>query len=1157
MKRTTFVFCLLGLFLFVHCAKRKSDADRLFVPERLRCEFLKDPLGIDTPNPRLSWSFRPAVRSQIQTAFRVLVAGSLESLQTDRGDWWDSGKVPSDRSVDVRYAGRKLASGASCWWKVKVWNKDNQESNWSESAFFSMGLLSDSDWKAVWIGLDKPASQDDIQSWLTRLSARMLRKTFEIPKKLKRATVYYSGLGLSELHLNGKKVGDAVLSPGLTEYSKRVFYVTYEVTSLLKEGGNAVGAVLGNGRYFPPRRDEHVQAIHFPKLMFQLHLEYEDGSAENVVSDETWKLTTDGPILANNEYDGEMVDARKEIPGWDLPNFDDSKWATAQKVEPPSGKLVAQMIRPIKITQTLESVQISRPKPNVSIFDMGQNLVGWVRLKIKGAKSGAAIRLRFAETLQKGGNLYTANLRSAKAEDVYITKGDSVEVYEPRFTTHGFRFVELTGYPGTPDSGTIVGRVIHDDIEPSGTFDCSNSMINRIYQNAVWGVRGNYRSIPTDCPQRDERQGWLGDRAVASKGESYLFDIHALYAKWLDDIEDAQSDSGSIPDVAPTFWKRYTDNTTWPGAYLLIANMLLTQYGDSGVVRRHYPSMKKWMQYMAKYMKNGLMTKDTYGDWCVPPETLNLIFSRDPKRITPGDCIGTAYFYYEARLMQKFAGMLDLPDDVRAFGDLADGLKKALNEKLFDKTLVRYANNSATSNLLPLAFGMAPESGRQKIFGNIVEKIMGDADGHMVVGLVGAQWIMRTLTQFGRPDVAYLLAGNSTYPSWGYMVESGATTVWELWNGNTAEPSMNSQNHVMLIGDLLIWLYENLAGIQPDPEKPGFRHILMKPVPVGDLAYVRASHRSPYGLIESSWKIQNGQFLWNITVPPNSEATVYVPAPEEKLVKESGRPAKKAKGVRFLRIEDGRIVYAVKSGSYAFSVQNYKPIIAIKPVVSTPVILPADTSAAYPSDIQVQIRCRTEGAQIRYTLDGTEPTERSPLYEAPFQTDGTVTVTAKAFKQGATPSYSRITSIDVYRTEINGLNYVYYEGEWTALPDFKKLRPRKTGSAIGFDVGKIKMRRDYFGIVYRGMIRIPSDGEYVFFLGSDDGSRLVIDDSTVVVNDFVHSMTEKTGAIGLTKGKHRIEVEFFEATGDEGLSAGIQGPSLPRQAVPTSFLFKR
>jgi alpha-L-rhamnosidase len=1124
---------------------------------RLRCETLINPAGVERPAPRLSWSLRSDARGQFQTAYRVLVASSPETLSADHGDLWDSQRIDSSWSTDVPYAGVRLSSGQACHWKVKVWDRKGRESEWSEPASWIMGLLDPSEWKASWIGLERPMGKDDPESRATRCSARHLRKVVDLAGKPKRAVVFYAGLGLSELWINGRNAGDAVLSPGLTEYAKRVFYVTIDATPFLVQGKNAIGIVLGNGRYFAPRRDEHVTAMVFPKLILQMRVEYADGTSDTIVSDGTWKITTDGPITANNEYDGETYDARKELPGWSLAGFDDAKWRAAEPVRGPEGRLMAQDIEPIRVTQTIRPVRLVPFKPGVVVVDLGQNMVGWVRLTIRGAKPGASMKLRFAETLNADGSLYTANLRSARAEDVYTARGDSVETWEPRFTYHGFRFVECTGIPGTPDLGTIEGRVVHDNVDSTGAFECSDATINRVFRNVVWGVKGNYRSMPTDCPQRDERQGWLGDRVIGAKGESFLFDIHALYRKWLRDIEDSQNGAGSIPDVAPTYWKIYTDNTTWPGAFLILADMLFTQYGDTEAVRLHYPAMHRWMQYMERYLKDGLMPKDTYGDWCVPPETPSLIHSQDPGRRTPAELIGTTYFCYESRLMQKFARLTGRFRDAAAYGEQADRLEKALNDKLFDPAKGRYANNSATSNLLPLAFGLVPEPARAQVFDRLVEKILGDADGHTAVGLVGAEWVMRALTGFGRPDIAVRLAANTTYPSWGYMAENGATTVWELWNGNTADPAMNSGNHVMLVGDLIVWLYENLAGIQSDPEKPGFKHLLMRPVPAGGLTAVRASFQSPVGRVSSEWSVHPDRFEWAVTVPPNSGATVSVPAPDEKSVRESGRPAKKAEGIRFLRMEKGYAAFEVESGTYRFSVEKYMPPALARPVTATPTLLPRDTSAVLPSKVRIRMQCRTEGAQIRYTLDGSEPNERSLLYEEPIETDRYVVVSARAYKAGYAPSYTRTSVVDVFHPETNGMAYTVYEGNWIALPEFSKLRPKKAGFANGFDLKAVRPRQDHFGIVFKGFIRIPSDGDYRFFLSSDDGSRLSIDGSPVVVNDSVHAVAERAGTVRLIQGKHRLLVEFFKGQGDDALSVDIEGPGLTRQPIPTSFLSKK
>lgn len=1152
MREKVILPMCIFILLLLHCQKPQEKL--ILRPLDLRCEMLSNPLGVDVPRPRLSWKLESQERDQMQTAYHILVASAPETLAQNRGNLWDSGKVLSSQSVWISYQGIPLSSGMGCYWKVKVWDKKNRESEWSQPAFWTMGLLRESDWKASWIGLDKPMGKDDGKSLHTRLSARMLRKEFEIHEIPRRATVYMSGLGLSELYLNGKKIGDQVLSPALAEYSKRVFYVTHEVASFLQKGQNAIGVLLGNGRYFPPRNDEHVDSISYPKLLFQMILEFKNGEMDTIVSDTTWKITTNGPIVANNEYDGEIYDARKEIPGWNLPHFDDTQWKPAARVHSPGGKLVSQLMNPIKITQTLKPVEILSRTRGTYILDMGQNMVGWIQIRIPHPKPGQTIRMRFGETLGPKGELFTANLRTAKAEDVYICRGDSVEIYEPRFTYHGFRYVEISEYPGNLQPADVTGKVIHDAVEPVGTFTCSHPILSRIYYNCVWGIRGNYRSIPTDCPQRDERQGWLGDRCIEAKGESYIFNIYPLYRKWLNDISDAQTEEGQIPNVAPTYWKVYQDNVTWPGAFLFLTDMLFTQYGDTEIVRVHYSAMAKWINYMKKYLKNGLMTKDVYGDWCVPPESPHWIHTKDFRRKTPPELIGTAYFYQEAKLMTKFATLLGISKDAQAYTQLAEQLKTALNTYCFDSTKNQYGNGSVTSVLLPLAFHMVPESKMEEIKEALLEKIVGEYESHVATGLIGTQWILRTLSDLGRIDIAYRLATNTSYPSWGYMVQQGATTIWELWNGDTADPSMNSHNHVMLIGDLVIWLYEYLAGIQPHPESPGFSRFQLKPNPIEDLTEVEATFESIYGTIRSHWKIENGKFIWNVTIPTNTKATIYVPASHEKWVKESGKPAKKAKGVRFLKMESNRVLYEVGSGSYQFVVQPYLSMQQVEPQVETPQIFPKDTSAAFPAKIHISMGCATPGAQVRYTLDGTDPDTTAPVYIAPFETDRYVILTSRAFKRGMKPSYKKVSVIDIYHPEKNGFRYSYYEGKWNRLPDFSKLRPRKIGITHSLDLSQIKMREDHYGVILEGKIQIPVDGEYHFHLASDDGSRLWIDQQKVVENDSLHSLIEKKGKIWLSEGKHSIRIEYFEAEREDMLLLDIEGPHIPRTHLPTAMV---
>jgi alpha-L-rhamnosidase len=1044
-------------------------------PVDLRCEYRQNPLGIDAVQPRLSWILQAAdsgARGQMQTAYQILAASSKERLASDQGDLWDSGKVQSDKSIQIAYSGKPLTSRLPVWWKVRVWNNADRASSWSETAFWSMGLLQPQDWTGKWIGFDggdgKPAalgrahwlwspeagagvryfrfavdipqgdsvsdalamfvstgtstfyvngnsvgrasgpkgaiSRDITESlhpgknvlavavtsagdgpsgligdvemefakadpvvavtneqwrvseteakgwngngfddsgwavakvlgdygmapwgdvgWAERrvLPARMLRKEFQAAGEVKRATLYISGIGLSEAYLNGEKVGQDVLVPALSNYDKRVFYLTYDVTERVKAGANALGVILGNGRYFAPRFRLPIgtRTFGYPKLRLQLEIEDGAGHVQQVVSDGTWKLTTDGPIRNNNEYDGEVYDARKEIPGWSRPGARDSGWQQAREVEGPTGVLSAQMIEPIRVMETLKPVKITEPRPGVYIFDMGQNMVGWCRLRVSGP-GGTRVTLRHAERLREDGTLYLDNLRTAQATDVYILSGKGTEVYQPRFTYHGFRYVEVKGFPGKPTLAAIEGQEVHDAVEQHADFATSSSLINQIYKAVVWGTKDNYRSMPTDCPQRDERQGWLGDRSEESRGEPYMFDVAGFYEKWVDDIADSQRDNGSVSDVSPNYWPLYSDNVTWPSSLIIIPGHVYDQYADLEPIEKHYDGMKKWIAHMNTFLKDGLMPRDTYGDWCVPPESPELIHSKDPARQTAAPVLGTTYFYHLMLLMARYATLLGKPGDAKDFNDQADRLEAAFNKKFFNEATASYSNGAPTSSVLPLAFGMVPTANRQSVADALIAKSNNQDQGHIGTGLIGGQWLMQVLSDRGHADVAYEIASQTTYPSWGYMINQGATTIWELWNGNTADPAMNSGNHLMLVGDLITWFYENLAGIRPDPERPGFKHIIMRPTPVGDLTFVKASHHSPYGEIVSEWKREGDRFTWNATVPPNTTATLYVPARDAASVQEGGRGSDQAPGVKYLRMESGAAVYEVGSGSYQFA----------------------------------------------------------------------------------------------------------------------------------------------------------------------------------------------------------------------------------------------
>lgn len=918
---------LLYLFIMLSSLLFSFDRHAAVSLQNLRVELLNNPEGIDVLQPRLSWEILSDRRSTEQTAYQILVASTKEKLAQNDADLWNSGKITSDKSVHVRYTGKPLQSRRECFWKVKVWTNKG-ESSWSEPAYWSIGLVKKEDWKGEWIGLDSAFAWDSVTQF-ARLSARYLRKEFAAPKDIKKAKVYIAGLGLYELYINGRRVGDHVLAPAPTDYSQSVLYNSFDVTELLQKGRNAVATVLGNGRFFAMRQNYKPKKWHtfgFPKMLLQLELEYNDGTKSVVTSDATWKVTSDGPIRTNNEYDGEEYNALKELTGWNGVGYTDQRWLAAQLVKAPGGKLEAQMNEPMKVMATVKPVSIKSLKPNVYILDMGQNMAGWLQLKVKG-KKGDAVKLRFAESLQSNGELYTANLRDAKVTDTYTLKGEGEEVWEPSFVYHGFRYVEITNYPGTPSTNDFEGKVVYDALQTVGSFETSNATINGIHRNAYWGILSNYKGMPVDCPQRNERQPWLGDRSTGAYGESFLFDNGKLYLKWLDDIQQSQTAEGSIPDVAPSFWYYYKDNMTWPGTYLMIADMLVRQYGDYQHLVKHYSSMQKWLGYMKnKYMKNYIITKDSYGDWCVPPESLEMIRSKDSLRNTDPGVIATSYYYYMLSLMQRFATLLNKREDIQAYQQLAVKIREAFNAKYFNKQTAKYSNNTVTANILPLSFGMVPNGYEKKVFQNIADKIAKENGGHISTGVIGTQWLMRGLTNNGSADLAYQLATNKTYPSWGYMLENGATTIWELWNGNTAAPNMNSQNHVMLLGDLIVWWYENLAGIKSDETAPGFKQIIMKPLLPEGLDFVKASYQSVHGAIKSNWKKDGEQFHWNISVPANTKAKVYLPATDASGIKEGGKNITGVDGVKVLGLEKGRVVLEVGSGNYGFSVNNYRVV---------------------------------------------------------------------------------------------------------------------------------------------------------------------------------------------------------------------------------------
>ena len=899
MKKTILILAILAAIgLTITCCT--NNLNITITNPNVEQQFHEQALA--TNQPRFSWNYETTENEVVQQNYHIIVASTAENAQKGIGDLWDSGVVSSNQMLYIPYAGKELHSRDKAYWKVitTVAAKGKKAKVESEVKSFEISLLNQDDWQAKWIGHE---FEDDVLVGKTRLAARYLRREFALKSEVSEARLYVSGMGVYSAYLNGSEVApEELLKPTLSWYSKRVYFNTYDVTKMLQQGDNAVGIILEGGRYTSLRYNaanpnwdgsDHVFGFGTPRLLLQLEVTYKDGQKEAIVSDETWKITNRGPIRTANEYDGETYDENFDLGNWNTAGYDDNEWLPAELVEAPEGQLSAQPNPNITVMEKLKPVSMFQ-KGDKWYLDMGQNMVGFIDMKARGQQPGDIITLSFAELLTPDSTLYTANLRGSENIDRYIVTNNSklstlnsqLE-WHPMFVYHGFRYVEITGLRETPNLDDFEGRVIYDEMPVTGSFETSNEIVNAVYHNAYWGIRGNYRSMPTDCPQRDERLGWTGDRTTGNYGESYIFNNHQLYAKWINDAEDCQWDNGSLPNVIPPYWRGYTDNMTWPGAMVTVTDMLYTRFGDVEPIRQHYDALKKWMLHMKNdYMKDGLMHRDTYGDWCMPPESLELIHSNDPARITEPTVLSTPFYCYLCGKMVRFAEVLGYEDDAAFFQQEIITATVAFNDKYFNRVTGRYANNTVTANILPLWFGMVSKGLEDKVMENIVDKTESECGGHVSTGVVGIQQLMRTLTEYGHGDLAFKIASNDTYPSWGYMVRNGATTIWELWNGNTADPAMNSGNHVMLLGDLILWEYEYLGGIRA--LEPGYSKIQLKPYPIEGLDYVNCAYESVSGRIESNWKRVSNRFEWDIVIPANTTAEVCLPTTNGYEVKTYG-----------------------------------------------------------------------------------------------------------------------------------------------------------------------------------------------------------------------------------------------------------------------------
>ena len=832
-------------------------------PLSLRCEYRTDPLGIDTAPPRLSWIMEAAGRRNAkQTAYQIVA---------DDGNLWDSGKVSSAKTANVAYGGPTLNTGQRVTWKVRVWDENDQESPWSEMAFWQMGLLSPEDWQGQWISFFAGQPQLDLTQ------PPYLRREFALAKPVARATLTATARGIYTLSLNGQRVSDTYFAPGWTDYNKRIAYQTYDVTDLLQPGQNAIGAMLGDGwyaSYIGFTGSGGRQRAHYgerTQFLAQITVEYEDGTSEMAVAtDAEWCAAT-GPIHFSDWLMGETYDARLELPGWDAPGYDAAAWkpVTVEAEHDANILRVAQGDPPVRMTEELTPKTITTPLPGSYLFDLGQNMVGWARLKVQGP-AGTLVRLRFGEFLNPDGTLYVANLRGAKATDTYILSGDGAETYEPHFTFHGFRYVEITGYPGVPGTKAITGCVLHSDIPVMGAFECDNPLVNQLVKNIDWGLRGNFLSIPTDCPQRDERLGWMGDAQIFVRTAAGNRDVAAFFEKWMDDVVDAQSPEGGFSDVAPRLIDMSDGAPAWGDAGVIVPWTIYQVYGDTKILETNYAAMAHWIEYLDSVNPNHLWVNrrnNDFGDW--------LSIAAD----TDKEVLATAYFAYDTSLMARVAAVLGKTQDAARYNALFQNIKEAFNRAYVAED-ARIQGDTQTAYVLALRFNLLLEETRAAAARHLVNDIEAKG-GHLSTGFVGVGYLCPVLTNAGYADVAYKLLLNETFPSWGYSIKQGATTIWERWDGWTEEKGfqdvgMNSFNHYSL-GSVGEWLQRYVAGIDTDPDKPGFAHILLRPHPSRRLLSVRAHFDSVQGRIVSAWRLDGDMLTWNVTVPTNTTATATLP----------------------------------------------------------------------------------------------------------------------------------------------------------------------------------------------------------------------------------------------------------------------------------------
>lgn len=897
----------LYLFMQIFCSTTSAQINT----QNLRTESLTNPIGLDIERPRFSWQMVSGKRNTLQTAYEIIVEDQSKRKV------WVTGKITSGQSIQVDYKGNELKSNQRYEWRVRVWDNYGNTSAWSSPAFWQTAFFEPNEWKAKWI---QPGYNGDS----TGQACPLFRKQFDLKKKIKSATAYITSHGLYEATINGNRIGNAYFTPGWTSYNKRLQYQVYDVTPQLRKGLNVIGAMLGSGWYrgrLASGKNKNLYGRDV-SLLLQLEITFTDGTSTTIITDESWRSTRSN-ILTSEIYDGEIIDATKERKNWNLPAYNDAGWDDVKVASFGYSNLTASCNEPVKKQESFYPVKLIITPKGEQVLDFGQNLVGWVKVKLSGSR-GDSIRIYHAEVLDKAGNFYTANLRSAKAKTTYILNEDPKQVFEPHFTFFGFRYIKIEGNktPIQPEDFTAI--VMHSNLPQTGQFVTSDTLINQLQHNIFWSQKGNFLDVPTDCPQRDERLGWVGDAQVFSRTAAFNMDVNNFFSKWMKDVTADQKEDGAVPVVVPNILRRSNTYAAsgWGDVSTIIPWDMYMAYDDKKILEIQYPSMKAWVEYIRKQCINDLWNNGFhFGDW--------LFYRPDDDydgaaAITNKYLIAQCYYAHSTQLLIKTAEILKKMDDVAEYTALLQRIKKAFVDE-YTTANGELVSATQTAYVLALNYDMLPESLRARTAKRLAANIE-MYDYHLTTGFLGTPHICNVLTRFGYTDIAYKLLFQQTVPSWLYPVKMGATTVWERWDGQKPDSSfqtvgMNSFNHYAYgaVGD---WLYRSVAGIDTYEDGVAYRHIKIKPHIGERLSKVNADLQTSYGLLSNHWKTEKDCLLMEVEIPVNTRATVYIPAKEPKLVTENNKFIYTSKDIIIKGTEEDYLVVEIGSGIYHFSAQQ-------------------------------------------------------------------------------------------------------------------------------------------------------------------------------------------------------------------------------------------